>query len=347
MIARLAVIDGLWKLARGWRADAPEGPGALVDGVVWTSAVRRLADTLLGPEGLPAATGLTDRQGETVRLLEAMNAHGSPPVAWEGHLVVVVGCGRSGTTWLERMLMAAPQAGGVDGAESFVFEQGSPLWQHLEEMAPLVTRERLVCALRAFYDTVFAEALAAHTPAATMFVEKTPLHSLILPQLGAVYPDASYVHVVRDGRDVARSISEVSFFGIPDPGDAARLWRRVLVEVRAASRDLSRYRDVRYEDLLADPVEQVGALLRWLGLEVDDSVRAELVSRAGHRVSAHAGTARPVGTGTWLTLPAKHLAAVYAESGALLVSEGYATRRELHRARAHPEYWRRALTRRR
>lgn len=347
MTASEAVIDGLWKLARGWSPDAREGPGALVDRIVWTSAVRRLAEALLGPSGLPATTGLTARRAETIELVAAMAPDASPPVPWSGHLVVVVGCGRSGTTWLERMLMATPQAGGVDGVESFVFGQGAPLWEHLAEMAPLVTREHLVSALRAFYDTVFAEALRAHAAGATVFVEKTPAHSRILPQIGAVYPDASYVHVIRDGRDVARSISQVDFFGIPDPGDAARLWRSVLLDVRSASRDLARYRDVRYEDLLADPVHHVSELLRWVGLDVDDEVRAELVARAGVRVSAHAGTERPVGSGTWAALPARDLATVYAESGALLVSEGYATRRQLRLARSHPAYWRRALARRR
>ncbi|MCW2708626.1 MAG: sulfotransferase [Frankiales bacterium] len=341
-----AVLDGLWKLARGWVPDAHEGPGALVPREVWTSAVRRLADELLQPTGLPATGGLTSRQAETVELLGQMSPDASPPVAWDGHLAVVVGCGRSGTTWLERMLMSARAAGGVDGVESFAFEQGAPLWLHLDAMAPLVDRPRLVRALRDFYDTVFAEALAAHAPSARVFVEKTPMHSLLLPQLSAVYPDASYIHLVRDGRDVARSISQVGFFGIPDPADAARLWRRVLVSVRAAAPELGRFREVRYEDLLADPVEQVSDLLGWLGVDVDAEVHDELRRRAGSRVSMHAGTSQAVGTGTWRALPSWALAQVYAECGALLVGEGYATRRELRRVRRHPAYWRRAMARR-
>ena len=339
-----AVLDGLWKLVRGWFPDAHEGPGALVDERVWTSAVRRLADHLLGSAGLPDRHGLTPRQAETLALLTSYDAAGSAATTWDGHLAVVVGCGRSGTTWLERMLMSSPEAGGVDGAESFVFEQAAPLWGHLPGMG--ISSDHLVAGLRAFFDTVFAEALATHSPGARVFVEKTPRHALILPQLAAVYPDASFVHVVRDGRDVARSISQVDFFKLPDPADAARLWQTVLEQVRTASADLDRFREVRYEQLLAEPICRVVDLLHWLGVTIDTSVIEELERRAERRVSTHAGTSHAVGAPTWQALPPRELARVYAESGGLLVREGYATRGQLVRARCRPSYWSRALARR-
>ena len=167
----------------------------------------------------------------------------------------------------------------------------------------------------------------------------------MVPQLRAVYPDAAYLHLVRDGRDVARSISAVPFFGIPDPADAARLWRRVLEAVRAEAPHLQQFREVRYEQLLADPVREVGELLRWLGLPVTEEVAGQLAERSRTRVSVHAGTAQPVGTDTWRALPPDVLARVYAECGPLLIREGYAAAEDLRRSRRRLAYWQRRLSR--
>lgn len=353
-----AVLEGLTRLARGHRPGSHEGPGALVAAETWHGAVRNLADDLLRPalagDGTLPLGPLSPVAEQVLQLVypepaedRAAVVEGTMPSSptWQGHLVVVVGCGRRGTTWLERMLMASPRAGGVDGAESFLFEQCGPLWGALERMSPLVDVTRLAATLRRFCDTVLGAALDRHSPGATHFVEKTPLHSLLLPQVRAVYPDASYVHVVRDGRDVARSISQVGFFGLPDPADAARLWRRVVEEVRHQAPTLERFREVRYETLLLDPVASVAGLLTWLGLEVDDDVTEQLRLRAGTRVSTHAGVGQAVGAGTWRALPARALSEVHAECGALLVSEGYLRAAVLRRARLRPSYWRRRLAR--
>lgn len=345
MLPAHAVLDGLQKTVSGWQPDAVEGPGALVAQQVWESAVRRLADDLLGPDGLPGPEGLTAPQAATRERLLRMCPVAEPARTWDKELALVVGCGRSGTTWLERMLMAAPETGGVDGVESRLFTFGHQLWVRLPAMAPLVDREQLVAALRRFYGTVLAASLAQHSPEARIFVEKTPRHSVQLPQISACFPDVRVVHVVRDGRDVARSMSEIDFFGVPDPADALRLWRRVLREVRAAAPQLGGFREVRYETLLVDPVGECGELLRWLGVRVDEGVEAELGRRAGRRVSTHAGTDHPVGAQSWRQLQPAVLASLYGEGGRVLRREGYATRVEVCRAALRPSYWRRALGR--
>jgi hypothetical protein len=168
--------------------------------------------------------------------------------------------------------------------------------------------------------------------------ERTPLHAFHLELINEIYPDAQFVHIIRDGRDVARSISQVPFFQVPDPADAARLWRQVVRRVRAFAPALRRYREVRYEDLLSRPVEACVELLAWAGLRHDESVVPALEERAGRRVSAHAGTSQAVGAGTWQSLEHRDLDRVLAECGDQLVQEGYLTRGALARHVAHPAY---------
>ncbi|MBA3561161.1 MAG: sulfotransferase [Actinobacteria bacterium] len=90
--------------------------------------------------------------------------------------------------------------------------------------------------------------------------DKTPMYMRHLPLLERLFPDAQYVHLIRDGRDAALSflrMPERTFtrtWAHPDtPAEFACLWR---TEVAAARRlglrvGSSRYLEVRYEDLVA------------------------------------------------------------------------------------------------
>jgi hypothetical protein len=96
-----------------------------------------------------------------------------------------------------------------------------------------------------------------------------------LPGLERLFPDAQYVHLVRDGRDAA-----VSFLRMPE-GTYTRMWAHPdtagefaclwLTEVRAA-RVLGarvgpvRYHEVRYEDLVASPEAAVSAICGFAGI---------------------------------------------------------------------------------
>lgn len=41
-------------------------------------------------------------------------------------------------------------------------------------------------------------------------IEKTPHNVLIMKELGSIYPEAKFIHVVRDGRDVACSLNKMA-----------------------------------------------------------------------------------------------------------------------------------------
>jgi hypothetical protein len=99
--------------------------------------------------------------------------------------------------------------------------------------------------------------------------DKTPMYMRHLPLLERLFPDAQYVHLVRDGRDAA-----VSFLRMPEgtftrtwahpesPAEFACLWRIEVEGARALGRRVgpSRYREARYEQLVAEPEETVREL---------------------------------------------------------------------------------------
>lgn len=242
-------------------------------------------------------------------------------------LALVVGCPRSGTTWLENMLLAHPAAAGLPTGETFAFLAARGLWAEVE------ARSELDAALRRFYDRVFGAALAR--AGADVYVEKTPAHAFYLREIVSLYPDARVVHVVRDGRDVVRSLLAYQH-GTADAAHAARQWRDSLAAVAAASPAVPHLREVRYEDLRADPVGHVGALLRWIGCDADDDVAREVARRAGQRVQQPTPAGRELRTA--------QLQAIYRESGEALVAAGYLPAAELAAVRRTPSYRLRSLS---
>jgi len=90
--------------------------------------------------------------------------------------------------------------------------------------------------------------------------DKTPMYMRHLPLLEQLFPDAQYVHLIRDGRDVALSflkMPEGTFtrtWAHPDTSaEFACLWRTEVTAARELGRRVgsSRYLEVRYEDLIA------------------------------------------------------------------------------------------------
>ena len=91
--------------------------------------------------------------------------------------------------------------------------------------------------------------------------DKTPMYMRHLPLLRRLFPDAQYVHLIRDGRDAA-----ISFLSMPEgiafetwahPRSAAAfasVWRTEVAAARRHGQRLGpdRYLEVRYEDLVAD-----------------------------------------------------------------------------------------------
>ncbi|HYH21355.1 MAG TPA: sulfotransferase [Azospirillum sp.] len=117
--------------------------------------------------------------------------------------------------------------------------------------------------------------------AGTMWGWKNPRSMYILPLIHAVFPEVVFVHVVRDGRDMAISTNQWQFrkhyhamFGRTAseeevPVASCALWGRAnLGAAEWGERILgSRYIRLRLEDLVTAPVETTTDLLRRLDLD--------------------------------------------------------------------------------
>ncbi len=104
---------------------------------------------------------------------------------------------------------------------------------------------------------------------------KDPGDMLRIDRIHGWFPDARFVHLVRDGRDACLSQREQTF-GHDDVLACAVDWRQQVWWVRRMGGLLGagRYHELRYEDLVGDPEGELRALCRFLDLEFDPAMLA-------------------------------------------------------------------------
>lgn len=105
--------------------------------------------------------------------------------------------------------------------------------------------------------------------------EKTPYYILHTDLIRQMFPDAVFVHVIRDGRDVALSMLERRYdLGIHNIRDAAETWAKYVRAGLDAERHLGpgRWRTLKYESLLREPKATVSRLCGFLGEPFSEAV---------------------------------------------------------------------------
>jgi hypothetical protein len=199
----------------------------------------------------------------------------------------IVGSARSGTTLLRLMLNAHPEVA-VPSESRFVVE----FWEGRDE----VDVDRFLKKLAAYHlfahwqvpiDAVrteigdvascrYSDAVAAAYRAfarahgKSRWGDKTPRYVEHIPFLAGLFPGARFVHMMRDGRNVALSYANVPF-GPKTVARAARLWaRRVEVGIRdGRALPQGHYLELTYERLIADSESEIGSLCSFLDLKFD------------------------------------------------------------------------------
>jgi hypothetical protein len=255
---------------------------------------------------------------------------------FEGRVIFVLGTRRSGTTWLQELLLAHPEAvgvgavevgpGRVDPRETVIMMALEDFWANAhdaqgEGLSAFLERDEIIIAMRRFCDSLFAQARDVYKPGATWFIEKSPSNLERLPLLAAVYPDAWYVSIVRDGRDVVRSVLETPMAPL-SLAEAAAQWAIGLDQLQRHRHLFPRFREVRYEAVLTDPVAYAADLLDWLGLDRTDEV-LRAVEKQSKREVARFGAQDPIGPGKWLRLPARDREMILDIAGDWLTELGY------------------------
>jgi hypothetical protein len=276
-----------------------------------------------------------------------------------GPPLLVLGVRRSGTTLFRVMLDRHPEVAIPD--ESYFVPQLAERHRGPVDVERFVEDLRRIPTLREWglsAGDVRVRLVEGMTPGAAIAAvfetyaaqrgksrwgDKTPLYMQYLPLLERLFPDALFLHLVRDGRDAAVSFRQMpagivtESWGRPRSfADFAAQWRTEVEAARALGRRVGpkRYLELRYEDLVARPEEELGGVCRFAGLEYD----AAMLGYAGEvDVSAkphQQSLTRPPTPGLrdWRReLTGEQAAAFESVAGDLLAELGYETAPEPRR----------------
>ena len=100
--------------------------------------------------------------------------------------------------------------------------------------------------------------------------EKTPQHVQHLQSLHAVFPDAKFIHMIRDGRDCAASLHRR---WRRRPELTIYRWEKVIQESRKQAINLDGYYlELKYEEITSDPEKWMNTICDYLGLPFHESM---------------------------------------------------------------------------
>lgn len=237
--------------------------------------------------------GWTTSRPETNHLLFYQPHRYSPPkaiprVADCVPFPIVVGVGRSGTTLLRLMIDAHPeiaitpethwlrkalrqltsdpsafgQARNLIEADPSWPDMGfsqsdlDGIWQQYDMSKPMDTIRKIYRA--------YAERRGASRSG-----DKTPLHGLAMHEIASALPEAHFIHIIRDGRDVAVSYRDLWFGPGTDSREAAIFWMWRIREMRQQAQFVPNYLEIRYEELIRAPERTLRIIADFISLPFD------------------------------------------------------------------------------
>ena len=275
--------------------------------------------------------------------------------------VFIVGCARSGTTLLQRIVDAHPQLAitpemhwitdyfrqgkwlGPDGR--VMPDQVSSMIQHKRFAQFGFSQEQFEGLLGlneppgyvTFLERLFA--LYGTTQGKPLVGNKTPAYVRRISTLHGFWPEAKFIHLIRDGRDVGLSVLNWNhayrtagryMTWAEDPVSTVALWWKRKVRLgRQGGQSLNPrlYHEIHYENLAHQPAAQCEKLCNFLGVAYDEAMLRFHEGRTRHEPGLDAKQAwRPITPGLrdWKTqMPGDDVERFEAVAGDMLVELGY------------------------
>ena len=121
------------------------------------------------------------------------------------------------------------------------------------------------------FDELFCTYTEKHSPGSKIWGDKTPMNTLYLDWIGTVFPRSKFIHIIRDGRDVASSYLKMERYDTIL--EAANRWINSIESAQSfGSKIKENYIEIRYEELVTKPEEVIKDTCDFLDIDYDSKM---------------------------------------------------------------------------
>lgn len=191
------------------------------------------------------------------------------------------------TLMMPHIIRQAYRFGNLDDDQNFIaygryaIAQIPALERIMRELKPELPKYWLALprTIAGVFDGIFGSLAAAHNK--QRWCEKTPDHVQHIEMLATIFSRAKFIHMIRDGREVACSINRRQH---RQPELIIYRWKKLVAMGRAAGEKLDgRYLEVQYEDLTQNAREEMGKVCDFLRLEFSEEILRSRMPESPHR----------------------------------------------------------------
>ncbi len=143
-------------------------------------------------------------------------------------------------------------------------------------------------SISSFFEVVSSHYCNALKPRAKLIGDKNPYLTFFIPHLKQMFPKAKYIHLIRDGRDVASSWHKTLELNM-ELETAAKRWNWALKEVeRFTFLIKNQLLEIKYEDLVSYPEMTLKRVCKFLDVPFDKvMIDTEVVGSSEEVTTGH------------------------------------------------------------
>ena len=154
------------------------------------------------------------------------------------------------------------------------------------------------------FDELFCTYAEKHSPKSKIWGDKTPMNTLYLDWIGPVFPYSKFVHIIRDGRDVASSYLKMGRYDTIL--EAVNRWINSIELAQSfGSKIKENYMEIRYEELVTNTESEIQRICDFLNIQYDSAMldHTKQVGKLGDTdKSHHSNLSKPISSesiGKW------------------------------------------------
>jgi hypothetical protein len=231
--------------------------------------------------------------------------------------IFVVGAARSGTTWVHDILAKHPQVAHIH--ESWLFTEQDGIGSLFNRghwpsqgsgLGRLLERDDLLTYTGDMVRQIMSHAIG---PEHRFLVEKSPSHLYSMELIREIFKDARFIHVLRDGRDVAVSVRAAVKSWSPAWKEtfgstvmkSARAWKYAVKRAHRENKMIpDRFLEIRYESLRKDPWTNYRRIFEFCNIPITDEILKTVLEKTDFQknyIQNEAGFRRGGRIGDWRT----------------------------------------------